>query len=110
MMPAVKMFDPVMGVDIHIIQPPGPVPPIPIPHPHIGMVFDPMEFLPVIGATVLVNGLPRGIAGSAGRTMPFHFPIGGVFVKPPSNENEILWVARPSLWTAMPPVTWAYRP
>ncbi len=26
MMPAAKHFDPVTGVDIHIIQPPGPVP------------------------------------------------------------------------------------
>jgi hypothetical protein len=46
MMPAVKHLDPVLGVDIHfIITPPGPV--VPIPHPHIGIVFDPIEYLPV---------------------------------------------------------------
>lgn len=41
-----KQFDIVLGVDIHIIQPPGPVPPLPIPHPFIGMIFDPISFLP----------------------------------------------------------------
>jgi hypothetical protein len=28
-----KQFDPVMGIDTHLIQPPGPVPPVPVPHP-----------------------------------------------------------------------------
>ncbi|WP_240359334.1 DUF6531 domain-containing protein [Pyxidicoccus trucidator] len=87
MMPAVKHLDPVLGVDIHfIITPPGPV--VPIPHPHIGIVFDPFDYLPIIGATVKVNGLPRAQAGTGGRTLPPHFPIGGVFAKPPGNENE----------------------
>ena len=48
---AAKQMDMVMGVDIHLIQPPGPVPPIPIPHPFIGMVLDPSTF----GSTVLIN-------------------------------------------------------
>lgn len=87
MMPAVKHLDPVLGVDIHfIITPPGPV--VPIPHPHIGIVFDPFDYLPIIGATVKVNGLPRAQAGTGGRTLPPHFPIGGIFAKPPGNENE----------------------
>jgi RHS repeat-associated protein len=88
MMPAVKHLDPVLGVDIHfIITPPGPV--VPIPHPHIGIVFDPFDYLPILGATVMVNGLPRAQAGTGGRTLPPHFPIGGVFAKPPGNENEV---------------------
>ncbi|HYO59783.1 DUF6531 domain-containing protein [Archangium sp.] len=87
MMLAVKHLDPVVGVDIHfIITPPGAV--VPIPHPHIGIVFDPFDYLPWIGATVKVNGLPRAQAGTGGRTLPPHFPIGGVFAKPPGNENE----------------------
>lgn len=87
MMPAVKHLDPVLGVDIHfIITPPGAV--VPIPHPHIGIVFDPFDYLPFIGATVKVNGLPRAQAGTGGRTLPPHFPIGGAFAKPPGNENE----------------------
>lgn len=89
MMPAVKAFDPVMGVDIHIIQPPGPVPPVPIPHPFVGMVLDPMDFIPIIGASVKINGLPRGLAGTGVKALPPHIPIGGVFVKPPGNEGEI---------------------
>jgi len=86
---AAKHFDPVLGVDIHIVQPPGPVPPIPVPHPFIGMLIDPMDFVPVFGATVMVNGIPRGVAGTAGKAIPPHIPIGGVFVKPPANECEL---------------------
>ena len=48
MMPAAKHLDPILGLDIHIIQPPGPVPPLPIPHPHIGIVMDPMDYAPII--------------------------------------------------------------
>ncbi|MFY2556571.1 RHS repeat-associated core domain-containing protein [Corallococcus terminator] len=89
MMPAAKHLDPLLGIDIHIVQPPGPVPPIPIPHPHIGMVFDPMDYVPVLGATVLVGGLPRAQAGSSGTALPPHIPMGGVFIKPPANESEV---------------------
>src|SRR5262245_15627048 len=64
MMPAAKHFDPVLGIDIHIIQPPGPVPPVPIPHPFVGFIIDPIDYAPILGATVMVNGLPRAQAGS----------------------------------------------
>ncbi len=89
MMLAAKQYDIVMGVDIHIIQPPGPVPPIPIPHPFIGMVFDPIDFIPIVGATIIVNGIPRAQAGTAAKDIPPHIPLGGVFVKPPANEGEM---------------------
>ena len=89
MFPAAKNMDPVVGVDIHIIQPPGPVPPVPIPHPFIGMLIDPFDFIPVVGATVMVNNVPRAIAGTAGKGLPPHIPIGGMFVKPPTNECEL---------------------
>jgi RHS repeat-associated protein len=84
MMPAAKHFDPVLGIDIHIVAPMGPM-----PHPFIGFLFDPFDYLPWIGATVFINGLPRATAGSLGRTLPFHFPIGGTFVLPPGNEGEM---------------------
>jgi RHS repeat-associated protein len=85
---AAKAYDMVMGVDIHIlIIPPGV--PTPIPHPHIGMLFDPMDFVPVVGATVHVNNKPRGQAGSAGKNVPPHIPLGGSFTKPPGNESEV---------------------
>jgi uncharacterized Zn-binding protein involved in type VI secretion len=84
-----KQFDIVLGVDIHIIQPPGPVPPVPVPHPFVGIVYDPMEFVPILGASNMVNGIPRAQAGTTVKATPPHFPIGGVFVKPPSNDGEI---------------------
>ncbi|HEX6070661.1 MAG TPA: DUF6531 domain-containing protein, partial [Longimicrobiaceae bacterium] len=84
-----KAMDPVLGVDIHIIQPPGPVPPLPVPHPFVGMLVDPMDFAPIIGATVMINGMPRATAGTGGQCIPPHIPIGGVFVKPPGNECEV---------------------
>jgi RHS repeat-associated protein len=89
MMPAATHFDPVIGIDIHLVQPSGPVPPLPIPHPYIGIVFDPFDYLPIIGSTVKINGMHRAIAGTAGKTLPKHFPIGGTFVPPlPANEHE----------------------
>jgi RHS repeat-associated protein len=86
---AAKHFDIVVGIDVHIVQPPGSVPPAPVPHPFVGIVLDPFDYIPLLGATVLVNGLPRAQAGSAGVPIPSHIPIGGVFVKPPGNECEL---------------------
>ena len=88
MNPALKHLDLVFGVDVHVVQPPGPVPPLPIPHPYVGMLFDPADYLPVIGATVFVQGLPRVQAGSAGMAAPVHIPIGGTFVLPPGSDSE----------------------
>ncbi|NVB42049.1 RHS domain-containing protein [Pseudenhygromyxa sp. WMMC2535] len=87
-MPAAKHLDPLLGIDIHMIQPPITCPPIPIPHPHIGMVLDPFDYVPILGATVTVAGLKRAQAGTAGIAIP-HFPIGGTFIKPPANESEM---------------------
>ncbi|RMG22363.1 MAG: hypothetical protein D6730_16610, partial [Bacteroidetes bacterium] len=84
-------MDPVMGVDIHIIlipTPGGPVP-TPIPHPFVGMVIDPMDLVPIKGATVMVNGMPRAQAGTGCKAVPPHIPIGGPFQKPPANEGEM---------------------
>ena len=85
---AAKHLDPVLGIDVHIVQPPGPVPPIPVPHPFIGLILDPFDYAPYIGSTVSVNGLPRCQAGTGGYALPPHIPIGGVFIKPPGNECE----------------------
>ena len=89
MMPAAKHFDPVLGVDVHIIQPPGPVPPVPIPHPFIGIIIDAFDYLPWIGGSVYVNSVMRAQAGTEAKGMPKHMPIGGVFVLPPSDEGEM---------------------
>ena len=88
---AAKHMDPLVGVDVHIIMIPSPMGPIPtpLPHPFVGMVIDPMDYAPVIGATVYINNMPRGIAGTGGKAMPPHIPMGGPFMKPPANEGEI---------------------
>src|SRR5262245_24897643 len=85
---AAKHFDPILGIDIHLIITPAGVT-VPIPHPYLGFVIDPMDYVPILGATVKVHGLPRGQAGTCGKAIPPHIPIGGVFAKPPTNESEI---------------------
>jgi len=88
---AAKHMDPLVGVDIHITLIPTPAGPIPtpLPNPYVGMVFDPMDYVPKMGATVFINGLPRAVAGSNGQALPPHIPMAGPFAKPPSNESEI---------------------
>jgi len=91
MMPAIKHMDMLMGFDTHIVlvpTPAGPVP-TPIPHPYVGMIMEPMDYAPVVGATVFINGLPRATAGTAGQALTPHFPMGGAFAIPPSNESEM---------------------
>jgi hypothetical protein len=87
-MQAAKQFDIVLGIDLHIILTPAGVP-VPVPHPFIGMIFDVFDFIPLIGATVYVNGVPRAVAGTEGRNVPSHIPIGGSFTLPPGNECEV---------------------
>jgi RHS repeat-associated protein len=88
---ACKHMDPLVGIDTHITLIPSPAGPIPtpLPNPYVGMVFDPMDYVPFLGATVKINGLPRGIAGGSGQALPPHLPLAGPFAKPPSNESEI---------------------
>ncbi|MEY4579907.1 MAG: hypothetical protein RL701_4610 [Pseudomonadota bacterium] len=88
---AAKHMDPIVGVDIHIIlipTPAGPVP-TPLPNPFVGMVFDPFDYIPFIGATTYINGLPRAQAGTGGIALVPHMPIGGPFGPPPGNEAEV---------------------
>ncbi len=75
-----KHLDPLVGVNGHIVQPPGPVPPVPI---------DPMDYLPILEATVKINGLLRAVAGTRGQAMRRNIPMGDVFVKPPTSESEV---------------------
>ncbi|ATB35060.1 hypothetical protein CYFUS_000472 [Cystobacter fuscus] len=99
-------FDPVLGLDIHIVlmpTPAGPVP-TPIPQPFVGLVFDPVGL--AMGAAmgmalgsgpglVLVNNLPVTNAGTAVTnllTLP-HLPVPGVaFAKgKPGNDAELFF-------------------
>ncbi|WP_260608114.1 RHS repeat-associated core domain-containing protein [Xanthomonas cerealis] len=67
---AAKHFDPQLGIDIHMYQ----LPPFPLPTPHIGIVLDPFDYLPFLGATVTVNGVKRATAGTGG--LDIHIPLG----------------------------------
>jgi RHS repeat-associated protein len=82
MLPANRHLLPVIGIDIHIVIILGA--PVPIPHPYIGLVFDPMDWIPFIGATVKVNNMPRGNAGTDGMLSTLkHIPMGGPFAMMP---------------------------
>ncbi|CAM4376748.1 RHS repeat-associated core domain-containing protein [Zobellia roscoffensis] len=82
MLLANKHFTPVLGIDIHIIILFGV--PTPLPHPFIGMVMDPMDYIPFIGSTVNVNSVPKGNSQTAGVLGTFfHIPMGGPFLMAP---------------------------
>ncbi len=69
---------PVIGIDIHFVNLPFPF--VPLPHPYIGLVIDPFDYLPFIGATVKVNHVPRGNTDTAGMIITFvHIPFGAGF-------------------------------
>lgn len=98
---AAKFFDPVLGIDIHlVVVPPSPAP-VPLPHPFIAIVLDPIGLLVdmAIGAVfggggpVLVNNMPAGNTGTDCKAIP-HFPMPpGVSFHPtdiPDNEGVIV--------------------
>jgi RHS repeat-associated protein len=69
---------PVIGIDIHFVNLPFPF--VPLPHPYIGLVIDPFDYLPFIGATVKVNNVPRGNTDTGGMIITFiHIPFGAGF-------------------------------
>ncbi|PSL47547.1 RHS repeat-associated protein [Chitinophaga niastensis] len=77
-----KHFTPVIGLDIHIVILLGF--PVPLPHPYIGLVVDPMDYVPFIGATTRVNHVPRGKSDTSGKLVfLFHIPMGGPFLLAP---------------------------
>ena len=88
---AAKHLDPIMGIDTHIVMIPSPAGPIPtpLPNPYVGMVMDPFDYIPVLGATVFINGLPRAQAGTGGIALVPHLPLGGPLAPPPTNESEV---------------------
>lgn len=82
--PAAKQGDKVVASDIHLIQPPGPTPPVPVPHPFAGMIDGGCS------ANVKINGMPAATLGSTASNLPPHVPIGGTFVNPPTNKATII--------------------
>lgn len=75
---AAKHFDPQLGIDLHVYQ--IAMAPVPLPTPHIGIVFDPFDYIPFIGSSVNVNGIKRATAGTGG--MSIHIPVGGMWMPP----------------------------
>ena len=88
MMPSAKHGDPQLGIDIHLcVVPPSPSP-VPLPTPHLSVVFDPFDYVPVIGATVKVLGMKRATAGTA--AIVVHIPPGFPFAPMlPDKEDEL---------------------
>jgi RHS repeat-associated core domain len=73
---------PVIGIDIHFVNLPFPF--VPLPHPYIGLVIDPFDYIPFIGATVKVNNVPRGNTDTGGLLITFiHIPFGAGFTLMP---------------------------
>src|SRR5688572_13804642 len=73
---------PVIGIDIHFVNMPFPF--VPLPHPYIGLVIDPFDYIPFIGATVSVNNVPRGNTDTTGLIITFiHIPFGAGFTLVP---------------------------
>ena len=81
--PAAKQGDQIVAVDTHLIQPPGPVPPVPVPHPFVGLIDGGLS------SDVKIMGMPAATANSTATNSPPHLPIGGTFVSPPANRATI---------------------
>jgi YD repeat-containing protein len=62
MKPATKLLDPVLGLDFHLVHPPGGAPVL-VPHPRVGVSFDPLDLLPV---PETIAPAQRGGGASAG--------------------------------------------
>lgn len=88
-LPAAKMGDRVVGVDIHIVlvpAPPAPPVPTPLPHKFDGIISDGLS------TDVKIQGMPAAVMGSKAKNMPPHFPTppGTSFAKPPMNQATII--------------------
>jgi len=72
MLPVNNHFTYVVGLDVHFTT----LPPYNPFHPYVGMVLDPMAYIPHIGSTVNINGVPRGVSDTSGILMTLvHIPL-----------------------------------
>jgi uncharacterized Zn-binding protein involved in type VI secretion len=86
-LPAAKMGDKVVGVDVHIIMipaPPGPPVPTPLPHPFNGTINGGCS------TNVNIQGKAAATLGSTAANTPPHIPQGGPFQAPPNNQGNII--------------------
>ena len=119
-MPASRHFDITLGIDIHPLKSPAP---IPTPSPWIGIVFDPLEYLSdlcsliggdkvgeskvlsfvsALGGSIKVNGLHKTMAGSESFNIP-HF----LWLAPNDGEvfmgsSTVLVEGEPFTYAALP--------
>jgi len=82
--PAAKQGDQIVALDTHIVQPPGPVPPVPVPLPFSGIIDGGLS------GNVNIMGMPAATVNSTATNTPPHIPPGGTFVNPPSNRGQII--------------------
>jgi uncharacterized Zn-binding protein involved in type VI secretion len=82
--PAAKQGDQVTATDTHLIQPPGTSPPVPTQHPFTGIIDG------ALSSDVKIESRAAATMNSTATNTPPHIPIGGSFVKPPSNKATIL--------------------
>ncbi len=80
---AAKQDDNIQAIDQHLIQPPGPVPPVLIPHPFMGAIDNGLS------EDVYIEGKPAATVDSTATNTPAHIPIGGSFVSPPKDKAKI---------------------
>ncbi len=81
---AAKQNDHIKATDIHIIQPPGPSSPVPVSHPFMGTINGGLS------SDVKIEGKAAATVNSTATNQPPHIPIGGTFVKPPTNQGRII--------------------
>ncbi len=81
---AAKQNDHIKATDIHIIQPPGPSSPVPVSHAFMGTINGGLS------SNVKIEGQAAATVNSTATNQPPHIPIGGTFVKPPTNQARII--------------------
>jgi uncharacterized Zn-binding protein involved in type VI secretion len=82
--PAAKQGDRIVALDMHLIQPPGPVSPAPVPHPFNGIING------ALSSNVFIEGRAAATLNSTATNLPSHIPQGGSFVIPPTNKGTIV--------------------
>jgi uncharacterized Zn-binding protein involved in type VI secretion len=81
--PAAKQGDQVTAQDMHLIQPPGPSSPVSTPLPFAGIINGGLS------PSVNIMSMAAATVSSTAANTPPHVPVGGTFVKPPSNQATI---------------------
>jgi len=81
---AAKQGDQITAQDTHSIQPPAPSSPVPTPLPFAGIINGGLS------SNVNIMSMPAATVNSTAQNQPPHVPVGGTFVKPPSNQGTII--------------------